>query len=688
MANGMNKPRVWAAVGVLLALVAWHVPAHAATATLSWSANGESDLAGYTAYWGTSSGSYSGQADVGNVTSYPVTGLSEDTTYYFAVKAYDTSGNFSGYSNEVSLTVPAGTGGGDTTPPAVSSVSTTSSTTVEVVFSEQVDTATAEDPANYSIDGGAVQVLAAVLDSDGVTVRLTTAAQNADAFHTLGVSGVLDLASPPNATSTQVSYQVVFDLQVTVSAPSGYDAFPVTAGDTYYVDRSFTVDQIPAAYQGAQWVRTANSDKSDTTTDLVTFSVDRDVIVFVGYDRRASSGPDWLTGAFVPSGEGPATTDAASPFTMWARDYPAGDVVLGGNQAAGASGASSNYIVLVIPMIGTVTGDADGDLMPDAWESATGTDPAQFDAHDDPDGDGLTNLQEYWQGSDPLTADTGQTPGNNAPTVALDGSVIGVVGQQVALDASGATDPDGDALTFSWRQILGPQVNVANANQAIAAFTPQETGLYGFAVTVRDGNGGVAASTTYAEVFDNILLSTVTDLGANLVVSQGSEAGAMLSIPNGGLDKTYTVAIGVRPMPAALPSTLKAVSDALHFSPSNILLASSATIRVPYKGASSQDSLHLMRYDPDADAWEETTVSRDLGTTLEANVATLGTFVVAKDASGKSGGHFNGTAAGGGCTAAPAPGNGDLSLLLLAALGLARALRPGRRSPRSTTRSR
>lgn len=62
------------------------------------------DLAGYKIYYGISSGNFTIVIDVGNVTTYKIENLNHDT-YYFAVTAYDNSGNESGYSNEVSKTI-------------------------------------------------------------------------------------------------------------------------------------------------------------------------------------------------------------------------------------------------------------------------------------------------------------------------------------------------------------------------------------------------------------------------------------------------------------------------------------------------------------------------------------------------------------------------------------------------------
>lgn len=64
------------------------------------------DLAGYKIFYGTAAGFYNNILDVGNVTSYTVTGLTEGKTYYFATTAYDTSSNESRFSNEIYRAIP------------------------------------------------------------------------------------------------------------------------------------------------------------------------------------------------------------------------------------------------------------------------------------------------------------------------------------------------------------------------------------------------------------------------------------------------------------------------------------------------------------------------------------------------------------------------------------------------------
>jgi hypothetical protein len=77
------------------------------SATLTWNANTESDLAGYKIYRATSSGAYGAPLatiSAGTV-SYAATGLQSGNTYFFVVTAYDSAGNESAFSNEVSKSI-------------------------------------------------------------------------------------------------------------------------------------------------------------------------------------------------------------------------------------------------------------------------------------------------------------------------------------------------------------------------------------------------------------------------------------------------------------------------------------------------------------------------------------------------------------------------------------------------------
>jgi hypothetical protein len=80
------------------------VNALAGDAKLAW--QGVSGAAGYRVSYGVTSGKYTKTLDVGNKTSTTVTGLTDGTRYFFAVRAYKGSLT-SGYSNEISTVVGA-----------------------------------------------------------------------------------------------------------------------------------------------------------------------------------------------------------------------------------------------------------------------------------------------------------------------------------------------------------------------------------------------------------------------------------------------------------------------------------------------------------------------------------------------------------------------------------------------------
>jgi hypothetical protein len=116
-----GRLRIAGLIGSVLALFLIFSPSFvcADRITLAWDSNVEPDVAGYIVYYGTQSGYYDFDVDVGDYDSITISGLVEDVMYYFAVSAYDTEGNESDFSAEItypnSVSPPSssgGTGGG------------------------------------------------------------------------------------------------------------------------------------------------------------------------------------------------------------------------------------------------------------------------------------------------------------------------------------------------------------------------------------------------------------------------------------------------------------------------------------------------------------------------------------------------------------------------------------------------
>jgi hypothetical protein len=84
-----------------LLLHAASAAAQTQSVTLQWDANTEPDLAGYIIKYGVQPGVYTNSIDVGNQTTWTVSGLQDHYRYYFAVQAYNSARLVSGLSNVV-----------------------------------------------------------------------------------------------------------------------------------------------------------------------------------------------------------------------------------------------------------------------------------------------------------------------------------------------------------------------------------------------------------------------------------------------------------------------------------------------------------------------------------------------------------------------------------------------------------
>ena len=130
-------------------------------------------------------------------------------------------------------------------------------------------------------------------------------------------------------------------------------------GDVVYTDRSYTYSTLPSMIAGSTYIQTANDDKNANQASFLSFSVNQNVTVFVAYDSRASSLPNWLT-SWTATGEILGTSDV--PLSLYSRSFSGGSVSLGGNLAAGASGAGSNYSIMVTGQGGSSSGPWNGEV--------------------------------------------------------------------------------------------------------------------------------------------------------------------------------------------------------------------------------------------------------------------------------------------------------------------------------------
>ncbi|MBN1260678.1 MAG: DUF11 domain-containing protein [Anaerolineae bacterium] len=117
-------------------------------------------------------------------------------------------------------------------------------------------------------------------------------------------------------------------------------------------------------------------------------------------------------------------------------------------------------------------------------------------------------------------------------------------GDLVALDGSASDDPNGDALTYGWRQTGGPQVTLSNATTVAPTFTaPEGPAALTFTLTVTDTGGLSDIAAVVITVTPSIINQPPTaDAGINQTVHPGDVVtldGSGSADPDGHLPLTY-----------------------------------------------------------------------------------------------------------------------------------------------------
>ncbi len=137
---------------------------------------------------------------------------------------------------------------------------------------------------------------------------------------------------------------------VSVSTAEPYALSRAEKGVKAYIDRGYAITGLTPGLNGGVLVQTANDDKSLAAEDHLTLRFSKPALVYVCYDRRASTLPPWLQG-WRPTAESISTTDSpASPMKVYWKSVTAGEeITLGGNHAGGDTGARSNYLVVIQP---------------------------------------------------------------------------------------------------------------------------------------------------------------------------------------------------------------------------------------------------------------------------------------------------------------------------------------------------
>jgi Bacterial Ig-like domain len=227
--------------------------------TLTWQANPESDVAGYTLYIGTAENALEPTRLVTETTK-TITGLSNDTRYFFTIDAVDIAANKSSKTTSVSATPSATVT--DTTPPTIQSsnpadnVSDVSprDTSLELQFSEPMDKASLEfaiTPRFGTNDAPPNEPFTIVWSENDTVVTLQPSVSNVvaeDTTFTLSVNAK-DKAGNALSGNKEISFKTGFDVPFLVSSTPANGATNVPVSERLIVSLVFSEAVDPKTFE-------------------------------------------------------------------------------------------------------------------------------------------------------------------------------------------------------------------------------------------------------------------------------------------------------------------------------------------------------------------------------------------------------------------------------------------------------
>jgi hypothetical protein len=306
------RPRLLVALAGLLALTTTDLNAQ----TLAWDPNPETNIAGYRVYQGTSAGTYTTQVNVGNVTSYPPQGVDWSRRAYFAVKAINSAGLESGFSNEVVWTPPSVTTVTALTPNSAYPVAVGSSITWTATGSNNLG------PVEYRfwMYKKSAWVLAQDYSSSNTLTWAPTVADQGSPYHVqvwarrvgstasyeawLGTPA-FDVTPPPLALAANVDFPTPPGNQVTWTATVGSPGAPLefqfrvrnTSTSTWTIFRSYSpgnkaqwTPTTAGSYIVEAWARPVGSTAQfQHSASSPTFSVGASALTLTAFSTNTTS---------------------------------------------------------------------------------------------------------------------------------------------------------------------------------------------------------------------------------------------------------------------------------------------------------------------------------------------------------------------------------------------------------------
>ncbi|MDE0634982.1 MAG: hypothetical protein OXI43_03900 [Candidatus Poribacteria bacterium] len=121
-------------------------------------------------------------------------------------------------------------------------------------------------------------------------------------------------------------------------------------GSVYLIDRDYFVKDMSEEFEGATFIMTAMEDERSKGADFITFRVKVPIVVWLATDKRWGNPPKWASDGNgwkeQPDYLVQTNEEDTDIFVLLNKEFPAGDISLGGNNDAPANLAPMYWVFL------------------------------------------------------------------------------------------------------------------------------------------------------------------------------------------------------------------------------------------------------------------------------------------------------------------------------------------------------
>lgn len=243
----------------------------ASSVTLAWDPSVSPGVAGYNVYYGVGSHTYTNAVSAGAATSLTISGLADNTTYYFAATAYDTNNIESDYSAETNYFTSSSRPPPTNSAPVISAIANQSTTQDVAIVGIPFTVSDQETPAgSLAVSGKSSNT--PLIPNANITFGGSGGSRTVTITPAAGKTGTanitISVSDGTNTTSTafQVAVQAITSGGLTVTIDGLGTITPNLTSAKIIAGRTYTLTAKPATGQEfAGWTGSVVSDSARIT---------------------------------------------------------------------------------------------------------------------------------------------------------------------------------------------------------------------------------------------------------------------------------------------------------------------------------------------------------------------------------------------------------------------------------------